>query len=82
LNQLRRLRAFLRSIGGGPGYNGPPSDHFDGHHFFNPEAPAGRSFGDFLRWQRTAQRKPWPVWVERKGKNGAGLELLDVSSRS
>jgi L-ascorbate metabolism protein UlaG (beta-lactamase superfamily) len=53
---------------GGPGYDGPRSDHFDGQQFFNPGAPAGRSFADFLRWQRTAQRKPWPTWVENRAR--------------
>jgi L-ascorbate metabolism protein UlaG (beta-lactamase superfamily) len=56
----------LRSLAGGPGYDGPPSDHFDGHRFFNPDAPAGRSFKDFLRWQRTRQRALWPSWVENR----------------
>jgi L-ascorbate metabolism protein UlaG (beta-lactamase superfamily) len=56
----------LRSLEGGPGYEGPPSDHFDGHRFFNPDVRAGRSFKDFLRWQRTRQRALWPHWVENR----------------
>src|ERR1700749_3179633 len=60
------LRDPRRSRGGGPGYEGPRSDHFDGHRFFNPEARAGRGFKDFLRWQRTRQRKAWPEWVENR----------------
>jgi L-ascorbate metabolism protein UlaG (beta-lactamase superfamily) len=59
-----RIRDVLRSLQGGPGHNGPPSDHFDGYRFFNPGAKTGRSFGDFLRWQRTRQRKLWPEWVQ------------------
>jgi L-ascorbate metabolism protein UlaG (beta-lactamase superfamily) len=62
------LRDTLRSLDGGPGYDGPPSDHFDGHRFFNPDAPAGRTFKDFLRWQRTRQRAPWPLWVENRAQ--------------
>jgi L-ascorbate metabolism protein UlaG (beta-lactamase superfamily) len=61
------IRDMLRSLAGGPGYQGPTSDHFDGRFFFNPDAPAGRSFRDFLRWQRSANRKPWPAQVH----NGA-----------
>jgi len=61
-----RMRDILRSLNGGPGYDGPPSDHFNGVRFFNPGAPAGRSFGDFLRWQRTRQRTPWPQWVQNR----------------
>src|SRR5580700_1609295 len=57
------LRDTLRSLSGGPGYYGPPSDHFDGRLFFNPDASAGRSFRDFLRWRRTANRNPWPGQV-------------------
>jgi L-ascorbate metabolism protein UlaG (beta-lactamase superfamily) len=62
------IRDTLRSLDGGPGYEGAPSDHFDGHRFFNPDAPAGRTFKDFLHWQRTRQRKPWPRWVENRAR--------------
>jgi len=62
------LRDTLRSLGGGPGYDGPPSDHFDGRFFFNPDASAGRSFRDFLRWRRTANRKPWPGQVSNRAR--------------
>jgi L-ascorbate metabolism protein UlaG (beta-lactamase superfamily) len=61
-----RIRDVLRSLKGGSGYDGPPSDHFDGHRFFNPGAKTGRSFGEFLRWQRTRQRKLWPEWVQNR----------------
>ena len=58
--------ATRRSLRGGPGYRGPKSDHFDGETFFNPDAGAGKSFGDFLRWQRTSRATPWPRWVENR----------------
>jgi len=48
-----RIRDVLRSFNGGPGYDGPKSDHFDGQLFFNPDVQVGRSFKDFLRWQAT-----------------------------
>lgn len=57
---------LVRSLRGGPGYDGPRSDHFDGKRFFNPDAAAGRSFRDFLRWRRTSNPKPWPVHVENR----------------
>jgi L-ascorbate metabolism protein UlaG (beta-lactamase superfamily) len=42
-------------------YNGPVSDHFDGRRFFNPGTESGpRGFGDFLRWQLTETKTPWP----------------------
>src|SRR6195256_367559 len=63
-----RISDVLRSLDGGPGYEGPKSDHFDGHRFFNPDVKAGRSFKDFLRWQRTRQRKLWPQWVENRAQ--------------
>ncbi len=72
---MNRLRALLRSIGGGPGYQGPASDHFDGRYFFNSDAPAGRSFGDFLRWRRTAHPKSWPVWVENRARPALPAQL-------
>jgi L-ascorbate metabolism protein UlaG (beta-lactamase superfamily) len=60
--------ATRRSIAGGPGHRGPPSDHFDGTVFRNqnPQSTAGRSLGDFLRWQRTSRATPWPAWVENR----------------
>jgi L-ascorbate metabolism protein UlaG (beta-lactamase superfamily) len=54
------LRALLRSLRAGPGHRGPVTDHFDGQHFFNAAAGAGRPFGDFWRWQRTRRPRPWP----------------------
>jgi len=62
------IRNTLRSLSGGPGYFGPRSDHFDGRFFFNPDASAGRSFRDFLRWRRTANRKPWPAHVSNRAR--------------
>ena len=58
--------ATQRSIAGGPGHRGPTSDHFDGEVFRNenPDAVAGRTFADFLRWQRTSRPAAWPRWVE------------------
>jgi L-ascorbate metabolism protein UlaG (beta-lactamase superfamily) len=60
--------ATRRSIVGGPGHRGPASDHFDGTVFYNqdPRATAGRTLADFVRWQRAAQRKAWPTWVENR----------------
>src|SRR5690348_7515638 len=62
------LRDTLRSLQGGPGYSGPPSDHFDGQRFFNPASRVGRSFGDFLHWQRTRLRTPWPHRVLNRAR--------------
>ncbi|HET9147348.1 MAG TPA: MBL fold metallo-hydrolase, partial [Acetobacteraceae bacterium] len=48
----------------------PASDHFDGTHFFNPEAtrrPAKRGRVSFLRWiTRREGRAEWPKHVENK----------------
>jgi len=63
-----RLRDVWRSLNGGPGHVGPASDHFDGSRFFNPGAPAGRSFGDFVRWQRNRRSKVWPQWVQNRAQ--------------
>jgi L-ascorbate metabolism protein UlaG (beta-lactamase superfamily) len=65
----------LRSLAGGPGYDGPVSDHFDGRRFFNPDARSGRTFKDFLRWQRTRQRKQWPAWVENRARPSLPVSL-------
>lgn len=37
--------------------------HYDGKRFFNPGLPGERRFGDFLRWQFTANRTAWPASV-------------------
>ena len=43
-------------------YQGPPSDHFDGHRFFNPHHPStDRSVIDLLRWRFGGGREPWPA---------------------
>jgi L-ascorbate metabolism protein UlaG (beta-lactamase superfamily) len=45
-------------------YDGPPSDHFDGTHFFDPDGVPPKSLGDVLRWQFGSgrQRQAWPEW--------------------
>ena len=45
-----------------PYYTGPVTDHFDGLRFHNlpGEPETDRSFGDLLRWRRTAPDNPWP----------------------
>jgi len=61
---LSGLYGARRSMIGGPGHRGPASDHFDGRVFRNTTGGAGKSFGDFWRWQRTRRPKPWPTWVD------------------
>ncbi len=41
-------------------YKGPPSDHFDGTVFFNPDGVEPRGFSDLLRWQFGGGRASWP----------------------
>jgi L-ascorbate metabolism protein UlaG (beta-lactamase superfamily) len=41
----------------------PITDHFDGTRYFNPHAPHGKTFRDFLRWLRGGQRQAWPEHV-------------------
>lgn len=41
-------------------YDGPPSDHFDGVRFFDPDGAPPRSLWDLLRWRWTRQPAPWP----------------------
>jgi L-ascorbate metabolism protein UlaG (beta-lactamase superfamily) len=75
--------ATRRSITGGPGHRGPPNDHFDGEVFRNqnPAATAGRTFGDFLEWQRTSRRRRWPRRVENRARPGlpATLESGEIA---
>ncbi|TIT31975.1 MAG: hypothetical protein E5W65_26935 [Mesorhizobium sp.] len=41
-------------------YSGPPSDHFDGTLFFNPDGRMPGPFTDLLKWQFSGQRSKWP----------------------
>jgi L-ascorbate metabolism protein UlaG (beta-lactamase superfamily) len=44
-----------------PYYFGPPSDHFDGLRFFNPDhVETDRSLRDILRWKLKERASPWP----------------------
>jgi L-ascorbate metabolism protein UlaG (beta-lactamase superfamily) len=44
-----------------PYYSGPPSDHFDGLRFFNPDGvDTDRSIRDVLRWKLKETAAPWP----------------------
>jgi L-ascorbate metabolism protein UlaG (beta-lactamase superfamily) len=42
-------------------YPGPPSDHFDGSCFFNPES-GDHSFTDMLKWMWEMKTVSWPEW--------------------
>ncbi len=57
---LGTLVGCARGRDGGSGRVGPVSDHFDGERFFNPGGEGPRGFGDFLRWQLSGAREPWP----------------------
>jgi L-ascorbate metabolism protein UlaG (beta-lactamase superfamily) len=44
-----------------PYYSGPPSDHFDGDRFYNPDHPdTDRGLRDLLRWKLKGTAAPWP----------------------
>ncbi|MGE3064984.1 MAG: MBL fold metallo-hydrolase [Hyphomicrobiaceae bacterium] len=42
-------------------YQGPPSDHFDGTRFFNPNGVGPRGPGAFLKWQFGSRGERWPA---------------------
>ncbi|MER8572243.1 MBL fold metallo-hydrolase [Mesorhizobium sp. M1338] len=42
-------------------YSGPPSDHFDGTLFFNPDGQLPGRFADLLKWQLNGKRSKWPA---------------------
>ena len=46
-------------------YAGPPSDHFDGRQFFDPDGVPPKSLRDLFRWKfgRDQQRHTWPKWA-------------------
>lgn len=49
---------------GAPGYDGPPSDHFDGTRFFNSSDLPKRGFLDLLKWSLTKEPGAWLEWSE------------------
>lgn len=67
-------------------YAGPPSDHFDGEVFFNPDGQPPRRFADLLRWQFGGGRAKWPpAWPSPHGPakpqervGGAGMRVTMV----
>lgn len=59
-------REILRSMRGGPGHQGPVSDHFDGRLFHNPGGGIDHTLWDVLRWRMTARNRRWPAWVENR----------------
>jgi hypothetical protein len=44
-------------------YAGPPSDHFDGTYFFDPDGSPPKKLWEVLRWQMTKQAAKWPEWA-------------------
>lgn len=56
------LATCATALGGGGNryYQGPPSDHFDGHTFFNPDGEQPKGFGDLLKWRLRGERADWP----------------------
>ena len=53
------------------------SDHYDGKTFFNPVPVETKSFWSVLKWQITADRVPWPEWVENEAKPQLGAARSD-----
>lgn len=51
---------LARAFGGNPYYAGPPSDHFDGTLFFNPNGEEPSGFVDLLRWKLGGGKAEWP----------------------
>ncbi|PAU61781.1 MBL fold metallo-hydrolase [Pseudomonas indica] len=49
----------------GDGYQGPPSDHFDGKRFRNLRPTPHKSFASFLKWQ--LNHEPQPAWIDQPG---------------
>jgi L-ascorbate metabolism protein UlaG (beta-lactamase superfamily) len=70
-----------------PYHAGPPSDHFDGVRFFNPDHPdTDRSLRDLLRWKLKESAAPWPRSVPPRqivpDASVAGLRVTIVGHAS
>lgn len=44
-------------------YAGPPSDHFDGTYFFDPDGAPPKKLWEVLRWQVARNQAKWPEWA-------------------
>lgn len=54
------LASLLTQIGCSKGYQGPASDHFDGHRFHNLQATQQKGFWTVIKWYWTRPRPaPW-----------------------
>ncbi|MBA2664404.1 MAG: MBL fold metallo-hydrolase [Bradymonadaceae bacterium] len=47
-----------------PIYEAPPSEHFDGRQFINPDPIDDKGFFDFLRWVSTRKPGYWSDWTD------------------
>ena len=45
-------------------YSGPPSDHFNGEHFYNPPSGQPRVGAGLFQWLANRQPGPWRKWVD------------------
>jgi L-ascorbate metabolism protein UlaG (beta-lactamase superfamily) len=45
-------------------YQGPPSDHFNGEFFFNPNHGQLRGAGSLFQWLSTREPGPWRKWTD------------------
>ena len=71
-----------------PYYQGPVTDHFDGVRFSNPPGgPAMKPFTDFLKWQVSGGREPWPEqypspFADKPPQRSADLRVVMVGHAS
>lgn len=73
---------FAAMIPGCTGYyEGPPSDHFDGEIFFNPDKPRSRGKFDFWKWQFTREKAKWPNAVPLPSHDRPPERVTDGSLR-
>ncbi len=57
-------------------YNGLDSDHYDGKRFFNPGKPLDKSFGSFLKWKLTADKREWPDYTDLVSSDHPPLRVV------
>ena len=60
-------------------YSGPPSDHFDGTLFFNPDGQMPGRFTDLLKWQLSGERSKWPTANPSPFEQARPTERIDGS---
>jgi L-ascorbate metabolism protein UlaG (beta-lactamase superfamily) len=58
-------------------YDGPPSAHFDGLRFFDPDGAPPNNLASIVRWKLSERAKPWPLSVPSQYRDEPPARVTD-----